>query len=457
MSWQRLGGRAGRTVLRDFLEAQMAHRDRQQAGSWTFVRRSAAAALAGLAVAGGSAPAAAQSVDTLVQWNRILLTAVVQPGANPATVFQTRPLAVVSAAVFDAANSFERRYQAYTAAFTPASGASADAAVAQAAHDTLVALLPSQTAVFDAALATTLAGIPVQAAADGAAVGAAAARATLERRTGDGWERPFPPLVLPNLPGYWKPTPPANSNATFTNYPDVVGFIVENGRRFMIEGPPALTSARYATDFNQVKEWGAVNSTVRSAEQTIISNQWAGVGTSTNINNVWNNLLGDLARREGWDGPATARGYALLNMTFHDALLTSFTGKFTYGLWRPVTAVREADTDGNPDTAPDPTWLPLLATPPYPSAPGNMACIGASLARVMERLHGRDNVPFSVTWTGTTGPTSTRSYNGFRELGDQQAYSRIWGGIHFLFETLSSIGQCSRLGDYAVDNVLRRQ
>lgn len=225
----------------------------------------------------------------------------------------------------------------------------------------------------------------------------------------------------------------------------------------MIEGPVPLTSARYATDFNQVKEWGAVNSTVRSAEQTIISNQWAVVGTSTNINDVWNTLLGDLARREGWDGPATARGYALLNMTFHDALLTSFTGKFTYGLWRPVTAIREADSDGNPDTAADPGWLPLLATPPYPSAPGNMACIGTSLARVLERLHGRDNVPFSVTWTGTTGPTSTRSCNGFRELRDQQAYSRIWGGIHFLFETLSSIGQCSRLGDYAVDDVLRQR
>ena len=286
----------------------------------------------------------------------------------------------------------------------------------------------------------------------------AAAKACIDARTGDGWERPFPPLVLPSLPGYWKPTPPANSPAMFTNYTDVTGFIVPNGRRFLAEGPPSLTSERYATDFNQVKAWGAVNSTVRSAEQTQISNYWAGAGTTTPNQNVWNNLLADLARSKGWSGLDLARGYALLNMTLHDALMTSFTGKFIYGLWRPVTAVREADTDGNDATQADPTWLPLLVTPPYPSAPGNMACIAGSLSRVMQRLFGQDNIPFTVTWTGAgSNPSATRNYNGFRELADQQAYSRIWGGIHFEFETLSSLGGCTQLGDYAVDNVLRQR
>lgn len=406
----------------------------------------------------GARPSHAQSLDTLITWNRVMLNAIGTPGANPATVFATRPLAITSVAVFDAVNSFDRLYQPYTAWFDAAAGASRDAAVAQAAHDALVALMPSQTAVFDAALATSLAGIPAQAAADGAAVGAAAARATIERRTGDGWERPFPPLVLPNLPGYWKPTPPANLAAQFTNYPDVTGFIVTNGRRFLPEGPPPLTSERYATDFNQVKSWGAANSTVRSAEQTLVSNLWAGVGTPTSINFVWNNLMSDLARSRGLSAVDAARGYALLNMTFHDALLTSFTGKFIYGLWRPVTAVREADADGNDATTGDPAWLPLLPTPPYPSAPGNMACIGGSLSRTLERLFGRDDIPFSVTWTGAgTNPSVTRSYNGFRQLADEEAYSRIWGGIHFLFETLSSLGSCTQLGDYAVDNVLRRR
>ena len=248
--------------------------------------------------------------------------------------------------------------------------------------------------------------------------------------------------MLPSLPGYWKPTPPNNPTATFTNYPGVTGFIVPNGRRFLLEGPPALTSERYATDFNQVKAWGAVNSTVRSAEQTQIyelvgwrrHHDLSTRTYGTTCSATWRAAA-------GWSGLDLARGYALLNMTFHDALLTSFTGKFIYGLWRPVTAVREADTDGNGATEADPNWLPLLATPPYPSAPGNMACIAGSMSRTMERLFGQDNIPFSVTWTGAgTDPTVTRNYNGFRELADQQAYSRIWGGIHFEFETLSSIG-----------------
>jgi hypothetical protein len=402
--------------------------------------------------------AQAQSIDTLVTWNRVLLNAITTPGAQPPTVFFTRSTALVSAAVFDAVNSFDRLYQpAFSIVDVPA-GASRDAAVAQAAHDALVSVMPSQTAMYDAQLATSLAGIPAQAAADGAAVGAAAAKACIDGRTGDGWEEPFSPLELPSLPGYWKSTPPNNPTVTFTNYPGARGFIVPDGRRFLPEGPPALTSERYAIDFNQVKAWGSVNSTVRSTEQTQISNYWAGVGTTTPNQNVWNNLLGDLARSRGWSGLDLARGYALLNMTFHDALLTSFTGKFIYGLWRPVTAVREADTDGNSATEADPNWLPLLTTPPYPSAPGNMACIAGSMSRVMERLFGQDDIPFSVTWTGAgTNPTVTRSYNGFRQLADQQAYSRIWGGIHFEFETLSSLGSCTQLGDYAVDNVLRRR
>ena len=160
----------------------------------------------------------------------------------------------------------------------PADGASRDAAVAQAAHDVLVAVLPSQRAAFDAALAGSLAGIPDDAARAGAEVGAAAAQATLELRTGDGWARPFPPLSLPALPGYWMPTPPANAAAAYTNYPDVTGFIVPDGRQFLSEGPPALTSDRYARDFNETKTLGAADSAVRTAEQTLVARLWPGVG-----------------------------------------------------------------------------------------------------------------------------------------------------------------------------------
>lgn len=413
--------------------------------------------LALLVAVGLPQPVHAQSVETVVQWNRILLATLVTPGAQPPTVFVTRPAAIMSVAVFDAVNSFDRLYLPYATQVSVPSGASRDAAAAQAAHDVLVALFPAQRAIFDAALITSLAGIPADAARDGALVGGVAAQATLALRANDGWNQPPPSYILPNLPGYWQPTPPANVPAAFTHYPYVQGFVVPDGRRFMMEAPPALTSARYSTDFNETKSLGAVNSVTRTAEQTQMSLLWAGVNTTTTATNVWNLVLGDLARTRNLTGLDAARGFAWLNMTTHDALLTSFAGKFLYGLWRPVTAIREAARDDNAATEPDSTWLPLLTTPPYPGFPGNMACLGSSQAQMMARLFGQDNVPFSVTWVVTNGPAVTRSYNGFRQLGDEEARSRIWGGIHFQFESLASIGVCTPLADYVVDNTLRRR
>jgi hypothetical protein len=402
-----------------------------------------------------AAPAWAQQLDTVLAWNRAMLRALAVPGANPPTVFLTRPLAMTSLAMFEAANAFDRRYHSYAAIADAPAGASRDAAVATAAHDVLAALLPSQAEVFEALLTASLAGIDDTAAREGAAVGAAAARAVLAARAGDGWERPFEPLQLPQLAGYWTPTPPANANATFTNYPSARGFIVADGRRFLTEAPPALTSERYARDLNETKAIGAADSAVRTPEQTQAARLWASVGTSTHFWVVWNQLLGTVSLEEGLSGLDAARAFALMNMTHHDALLTSFTGKFLYGLWRPVTAIREAAADGNPATEADPAWAPLVPTPPYPGHPGNMACLGAAQARVLERIFGRDAVPFTVTWTGTTGPTVTKRYNGFREIADEGGFSRIWGGIHFRFETLASFGSCTQLGDYAADNVLR--
>ena len=385
-----------------------------------------------------------------------MLDAVVVPGANPATVFVHRPMAIVSVAMFDAANSFDQTYMPYTARVIPAAGASRDAAVAQAAHDALVAVLPSLRERFDAALAVSLTGMTAEAALEGSKVGAAAAKAILDRRANDGWSQPPPPLVLPSLPGYWRPTPTANAPAAFTHYPNVDGFVVSSGRRFLMEGPPPLTSTRYATDFSETKAIGAIDSTTRTAEQTQMARLWHGVGTTTTSPNLWNMLLADVARTRTWNGLDLARAFALMNMTQHDALMTSFTGKFIYGLWRPITAIREADTDGNAATTADQAWTPLLATPPYPGHPGNRACLAGSQSRLLERLFGQDNVSITVTWAVAGGPAVTRSYNGFRQLADEEAKSRIWGGIHFQFESLASMGSCTLLADYVVDNTLRK-
>ena len=400
--------------------------------------------------------ARAQSLDVVIRWNRIMLDAVVAPGANPATVFVHRPMAIVSVAMFDAANSLDRLYRPYATQVSAAPGASRDAAVAQAAHDTLVALLPTLRATFDTALTASLAGIPEAAAIEGSRVGAAVAQATLNLRANDGWNQPPPAYVLPGMPGYWRPTPAANAAATFTHYPNVTPFVLPHGRRFLMEPPPAMTSARYTTDFNETKSVGAVNSTTRTADQTLMARTWHGVGTSTTSPNLWNMVLADVARQRGWTGIEMARGFALMNMTQHDALETSFTGKYVYGLWRPITAIREAGSDGNPDTSPDPAWNSLLATPPYPGYPGNRACLSSSQSRLLERLFGQDNVPLTVTWVVPDGQPIVRSYNGFRQLADEEAKSRIWGGIHFEFESTASKGACTQVADYVVENTLRK-
>lgn len=401
--------------------------------------------------------AGAQGAETVIEWNRILLTTVATPGAQPPTIFFPRSLAIVHVAIFDALNSIDFRYLPYATRADVAPGASPDAAVAQAAHDALVALFPNHRAAADAALAETLARLPSDAAQAGARVGAAAAKAILDRRAQDGWHRTPPPFQVPSLPGFWQPTPPANAPAGFTHFPDVAGFISENARGFLMEPPPALTSAAYAEAFNEVKAIGGTTSAVRTEEQTFIARRWAGIGTTTQFQNVWNNIVRDLARRHGLDALDTSRIYALLNMTFHDGLRVSFTGKFIYGLWRPVTAIRNADRDGNAATEADPTWLPLIPTPPYPSYPGNMACVGSSLSQVLARVFGRDDMPFTVTWGEANGPGQTRSYNGFHQLGDEQARSRIYGGIHYQFDTTSSFGVCPGVADYAFENHLRRR
>jgi hypothetical protein len=408
------------------------------------------------AVIGLPQSARAQDAEIVIEWNRILQATVQIPGALPPTIFFPRPFSIMHVAIFDALNSIDYVYTPYATRADVLAGASREAAAAQAARDTLAAMFPNQVAIFDAALAAQLSRIPAHAASDGARVGAAAARAILDLRANDGWNRVPPPYILPDLPGNWQPVPPANAAATLTHYPDVQGFLYANARQFLVEPPPALTSERYATDFNEVKALGGATSTARTPLQTEIARTWAAVGYSTRLEGVWGNLIRDLARSRGLTGLQTARLYALVYMGFHDGLLASMTGKFLYGLWRPTTAIRGADRDGNAATEPDPTFVSLVPTPTYPSYPGNMACVGAVSSQIMAHAFGRNDIPFSVTWAGIApNPNVTRSYNGFKQLADEEADSRIYAGIHYRFDHFASIGVCTLIGDYAFSNHLR--
>jgi hypothetical protein len=404
----------------------------------------------------GAHPALAQAPNIVIQWNQIAQTLFV-----PAPSTEPRVLSMLHIAMFDAINSIEDVYTPYRVHVKGSRGASTEVAAAQAARDVLTALYPAQQATFEAALASQLASVPPGRAQQGREIGRRAARAILEWRTGDGWPAvisPDPTYVLPPFPGLWQPAPPANSAAAFTFFPKAAPFAMLTSTQFLPPPPPTLTSARYAHDFNETKLLGSATSAVRTPEETLMAQLFPGANTTIGFTHVWNIVAGTVAQQQGLSLLDTARMFVLVNVGIHDGLQTSFTSKFVYGLWRPVTAIRRADEDLNPGTISDPTWTPLLATPPYPTYAGNVACFSAAAARAMQLSLGRDDVPFSITWPRTMGlPSVTRDFTGFWQLANQQARSRIHGGIHFQFDTDASQAACVKVPEFTNANYMLRR
>jgi hypothetical protein len=371
------------------------------------------------------------------EWNQILQESF--PAQGVGTV---RPFSMTHIAMFDAINSIERDFEPYRIRLRPAGG-SPEAAAAQAAHDVLVGLNPSAAATYDAALARQLGSKPSGFVRKGAAVGAAVAAEILAWRQNDGWvvTPPPPPYVEPAVPGRWQPTPPNNPAATFTHLQKASPMALVSSTQYLPAPPPSLTSARYATDLNEIKAIGKSDSATRTPEQTATARLWAGVSTSgtpgttaTNFLSIWNNIVRDVAQERGLSLIETARLFVLVNVSVHDALQTTQTSKFVYGLWRPVTAIRQADTDLNAATDPDPTWLPLITTPPYPSYAGNMATIGASAARALQLVFGTNDIPVTATWHQSVGGEVSHHFPGVWEVAEEQNMARIWGGIHYRFD-----------------------
>ena len=288
--------------------------------------------------------------DVVLRWNRVLKETVSTPGLHPATIMPVRSYAMMHAAMFDAVNSIDRSYTPYLISAPVGRRDSQEAAAAKAARDILVALYPTRQETFDNELAISIAGIPWSRTLRALIAGQTAAARMLETRAHDGWNTPPPPYSLPPTPGNWQPAPPANAPAAFTHFPAVMPFALSSGHYFSPNPPPALTSAEYAADFNEVKALGSATSATRTAEQTQIARLWANVNTPTTIFFVWNNVARTVAIERGNTTAQNARLFALLNMAFHDALQTTMTSKFVHGFWRPVTAIRRADEDGNPDT-----------------------------------------------------------------------------------------------------------
>lgn len=391
--------------------------------------------------------------DVILQWNRVLRETISTPGQHPPTIMPVRSYAIMHAAMFDAVNSIDASYTAYLTDVPGSQNASLEAAAAQAARDVLAALYPTRLVVFNTELAASLAGIDEDRALQGMRVGHMVAERLLAVRANDGWSVPPPPYTLPATPGNWQPTPPNNAAAQFTHYGAVLPFAITSSSQFAPNPPPAMTSAEYTASFNEVKEIGAVNSATRTADQTLVAKLWANVGTPTNFLFVWNNVARTVALSQDLSTVEKARLFALTNIALHDALQTSFASKFEHGLWRPVTAIRRADEDGNPDTTSDPEWLALITNPPYPSYAGNMATIGTSQSTILALFFGRDDIRFSHTWEGAGG--ATRSYSGFTAMANEQERARVYGGIHFTFDNMAGQSIGRSVGNYVFQNFMR--
>ena len=391
--------------------------------------------LALLAPTGHAARATGSTATIVFEWNQILQDSFPTQGVGT-----VRPFSLTHIAMFDAINSIEREFEPYHIRHRPAGG-SPEAAAAQAAHDVLVGLNPSAAATYDAALARQLGSKPSGFVRRGAAVGAAVAAEILAWRQNDGWivSPPPPPYVEPKVPGRWQPTPGVTA-ATFIHLQKATPLALPTSTYYLPAPPPTIDSDRYAADLNEVKLVGKSDSAVRTPEQTAIARLWAGVsstgtGTATNFLSMLNNIVRSVAEERGLSLVETARLFTLVNVSIHDALQTTQTSKFVYGMWRPVTAIREAGTAPKPATEPDPTWTPLINTPPYPSYAGNISTIGTSAARALQLAFKTNDIPVKATWrlSGGQGEVS-HQFSGFWEIAEQAFMVRIHSGIHYRFD-----------------------
>ncbi|MBX6313047.1 MAG: vanadium-dependent haloperoxidase, partial [Isosphaeraceae bacterium] len=260
------------------------------------------------------------------------------------------------------------------------------------------------------------------------------------------------PYTPGTKPGDWRPTPPGFLPPVLPNWPLVTPFALKAASQFRPGRPPALTSSAYARSFNQVKSIGAANSTTRTPEQTEIARFWLdGSGTSTPVGH-WNRIAEDVAIARGNTLAQNARLFALLNIAEADVGIAAWKAKYTYNFWRPITAIREAATDGNRRTVADPGWTPLVVTPNHPSYPSGHADFSGAAARVLADFFGTDRVAFT---SRSEAPLDvTRSYTRFSQAAKEAAMSRVYAGIHWSFDVEDGLRLGQRVGRYVSRNVL---
>ena len=368
----------------------------------------------------------------VIAWNQELLKIVQTPGTQPATVHQTRSYAMLHAAINDAIVSITHDASPLLVSIKAPRPARPDAAAIEAGRATLTALYPGFSGelaqLADAQLATIPNGADKQ---HGIQVGDATAEKIVQLRANDGSAVVPPPFTPGTQPGNYRPTPPNFPTPVFTNWGHVTPFVLKSGSQFRPEPPPALTSPAYARALNEVKSLGQNTSTARTADQTVIGKFWA-----PPIWNTWNVIAENEAIAHHTNLERTARLFALLNLSFADNTVAMYDGKYHYQLWRPITAIRLADTDGNPATVGDPNWSPLAVTAADPSYPGAHSTISAAGATVLAAVFGnRDRIQV----TSSALPGIVRTFNSYSDVATEAGLSRIFAGQHFRFDHVEGL------------------
>jgi len=410
---------------------------------------------AAVAALSSAAPAlAAHSIDPVVQWNRNLLAIVRTPGAQPATIHPTRSFAILHAAIYDAVNAIDQTHTPYAVRFAGISRrASQPAAADAAAHDVLVALYPGFTSTLDAEFRLALTSVPDGVSkTDGIRIGQAVADAILALRNNDGANQQPAPYAFGTAAGDYQSTPPNfPKQPQFTQWPTVTPFALRRANQFRPGVPPALTSDRYSDDLNEVQALGIAGGMAATPDDALAGRFWNGA-----VQNYWNEIAQTASLDRHLTTAQNARLFALLNLSFADSVIAFYDAKYTYNRWRPVTAIRAADTDDNPDTTADPNWLPEVAnTTPDPAYPGAHAVISAAAAEVLVAVLQRDRLDFTVT--SEVLPGVERSFTSFSAAAEEATLSRIFAGVHFRSDLTSGHRLGRDVADFVLDHVLTRR
>jgi hypothetical protein len=389
--------------------------------------------------------------DVVLDWNAVMLNTMGSqiPPLNPFA--QARFAAITHTAVFEAVNAITGDYEPYLGTITAPPGASAEAAVVAAAHGVLKNYFPSSAVNLDVARETSLAAIPDgQAKDDGIAVGEAAAAAMIEARANDGSAPAEFYLPSSANPDEWQTTPgcPA-TGGILLHWRNVTPFGIESSDQFRSDPPPALTSNKYTKDYNEVKEVGELNSIGRPQDRSDVARYFA---TAVPVH-IWSQAITQASTAQRKSLSENARAFALLMMAISDGAISTFDTKYDYLFWRPITAIRVADADGNPRTAPDVAWTSFITAPCFPSYPSAHATRSGAGRVIAEKIFGKDGHDITLSHPGI--PDVTLHYTNFSQITDDIDDARVYGGIHFSFDQEAGARQGRRVGSYVYKNTLR--